>query len=158
MARGFTGTQIFSTVGSTKEQGEPNHCGIIGGASQWFAYQAPTNGTLVITTDGSNFDTVLAVYTGSSLGTLQQVACNDDANATTKQSQVSFTATAGVTYYVQVASFRPSITVMATTGILVLSAGSGPPPAAIALSPTTGRFMLGGRPTEARLLFNDREL
>ena len=46
VARGFIGTQIFSTVGSTKEQGEPNHCDIIGGASQWFAYQAPANGTL----------------------------------------------------------------------------------------------------------------
>ena len=37
-ARGFSGTQVFSTVGATKETGEPNHCGIAGGASEWFAW------------------------------------------------------------------------------------------------------------------------
>ena len=28
-ARGFSGTQIFNTIGATKEIGEPNHCGIL---------------------------------------------------------------------------------------------------------------------------------
>ncbi|HWN96071.1 MAG TPA: immunoglobulin domain-containing protein, partial [Methylomirabilota bacterium] len=61
-AHGYSGTQIFNTLGSTKDPGEPSHCGIPGGASEWYAWQPPTNGTAVIATDGSTFDTVLAVY------------------------------------------------------------------------------------------------
>ena len=104
VARGFIGTQIFSTVGSTKEQGEPNHCDIIGGASQWFAYQAPTNGTLVINTDGSDFDTVLAVYTGpgTDFASLNSVACDNDSGSDGRTSRVSFPAVAATTYYVAV--------------------------------------------------------
>lgn len=49
-------------------------------------------------TFGSNYDTVLSVYTGSR-GALAQVpnACNDDYNGL--QSQVQFSATGGTTYY-----------------------------------------------------------
>ena len=62
--RGYRGTQIFSTVGATKDPGEPNHCGEAGGASAWYAYQPPASGWVKINTDGSDFDTVLAIYTG----------------------------------------------------------------------------------------------
>lgn len=44
VARGYTGTQVFSTYGATSEPGEPVHCGVGGGASQWFAYQAEADG------------------------------------------------------------------------------------------------------------------
>jgi hypothetical protein len=104
VARGFTGTQIFSTVGSSKEQGEPNHCGIIGGASQWFAYESPVNGTLTISTDGSDFDTVLAVYTGTGVNfaSLQPGPCDNDSGLDGKTSRVSFSAEAGTMYYIAV--------------------------------------------------------
>jgi hypothetical protein len=103
-ARGFSGTQIFSTVGATKEAGEPNHCGISGGASEWFAWQSPTNGSAVVTTDGSNFDTLLAVYVGpgDSYATLTNVACDNDSGTNGKTSRVSFSAQAGTIYYIAV--------------------------------------------------------
>ena len=63
-SRGYSVSQVFSTVGATKEPGEPNHCGQAGGASQWFVYTAPTNGTLDVNTAGSTFNTILAIYTG----------------------------------------------------------------------------------------------
>jgi parallel beta-helix repeat protein len=104
LARGFTGTQIFSTVGSTKEIGEPNHCGVIGGASQWFPYQPPANGILTINTDGSSFDTVLAVYTGSGLdfASLRPVACDNNSGTNGRTSRVTFQAVAGTIYYIAV--------------------------------------------------------
>ncbi|MEO8427199.1 MAG: immunoglobulin domain-containing protein, partial [Verrucomicrobiota bacterium] len=104
LARGFTGTQNFSTVGSSKEEGEPLHCGEIGGASQWFSYQAPANGPLTITTDGSDFETVLAVYVGpgTDFASLQLVACDKNSGVDGKTSLVRFSATVGTTYFIAV--------------------------------------------------------
>lgn len=104
LATGFTGAQIFNTFGATKEAGEPDHCGIPGGASQWFAYEAPADGDLTITTDGSDFDTVMAVYTstGSSFADLTEVICDNDAGADGLDSLVTFAVTAGTVYYIAV--------------------------------------------------------
>lgn len=62
---GFTLSQAFSTVGATKEEGEPNHAGQPGGASYWYSYTATNGGTIQFNSAGSTFDTILAVYTGS---------------------------------------------------------------------------------------------
>ena len=104
LATGFTGAQIFNTFGATKEAGEPDHCGVAGGASQWFAYQSPTNGELSISTDGSDFDTVLAVYTstGSSFDDLTEVSCDNDSGNDGQDSTVKFNATEGTIYYIAV--------------------------------------------------------
>ena len=104
LATGFTGAQIFNTFGATKEAGEPDHCGVPGGASQWFAYQSPTNGELSISTDGSDFDTVLAVYTstGSSFEDLTEVSCDNDSGNDGQDSMVKFNATEGTIYYIAV--------------------------------------------------------
>lgn len=103
-SHGYTGTQIFSTVGSSRDPDEPIHCSIPGGASGWFAWQCPTNGTAVITTDASNFDTVLAVYVGpgTSYATLTNIACDNDSGPNGKTSRVTFPARAGVVYYLAV--------------------------------------------------------
>lgn len=61
---GFTLSQSFSTVGATKEEGEPNHAGQPGGASYWYSYTAHGNGTLQFNTSGSAFNTILAIYSG----------------------------------------------------------------------------------------------
>jgi hypothetical protein len=101
--RSYTGTQIFNTYGAVKQPGEPNHCGVAGGASQWFLYEPPDDGTAFINTFGSTFNTVLAVYTGpgDSFATLVEVACNKDAPGTNRSS-VSFPASFGTPYYVVV--------------------------------------------------------
>lgn len=105
-----TVTLTGSSVGAAKETGEPNHAsGEAGGASVWWKWTANTNGSLVVSTDGSNFDTLLGAYTGSTVATLTQVASNDDIepaptsgsdSATrNRRSIVTLRVTAGTTYY-----------------------------------------------------------
>ena len=67
-----------SNVLSTKQAGEPAHAGNAGGASVWFRWTAPADGPVYFDTPGSSFDTLLAVYTGSSLADLKEVAADDD--------------------------------------------------------------------------------
>lgn len=67
----------------------------------WWKITPTTDGDLVVDTFGSDFDTVLGVYTGASVDNLNTIAANDDAGGTL-QSKVTFAATAGTTYYLQV--------------------------------------------------------
>jgi subtilisin family serine protease len=100
-----------SNFGATREGAEPYHCSVLGGASVWWTWTAPTNGVVTISTSGSTFDTVLAVYTGSSYAALSSVDCNDDRIADPSYyvvpqpvltSEVSFSAVAGTTYQIAV--------------------------------------------------------
>ena len=88
---------------ATKEAGEPYHAGNAGGASLWYRWTAPTDGTFAVDTLGSSFDTLLAVYTGSSVSTLTLVDSNDDDPDGGLQSRIDpFDVTAGTTYHVAV--------------------------------------------------------
>jgi hypothetical protein len=88
---------------ATKEPGEPNHGGNAGGRSVWYRWTAPSAGTVTIDTHGSNFDTLLGVYTGTSVSALTTVASNDDDPAGgTATSKVTFAATAGTTYMIAI--------------------------------------------------------
>ncbi|MDB5330308.1 MAG: hypothetical protein JWP03_1459 [Phycisphaerales bacterium] len=102
----LTGTSITTTgsnSGATKETGEPNHGGNAGGHSVWWSWTAPTSGTVTIDTLGSSFDTLLGVYTGTSVSALTTVASNDDRPACgTATSKVTFAVTAGTTYQIAV--------------------------------------------------------
>lgn len=69
--------------------------------SAWWHWTPTISGEAVIDTFRSNFNTNLVVYTGSSLGSLSQVACNNDSSGTT-QSRVVFSATAGTTYRIRI--------------------------------------------------------
>jgi sugar lactone lactonase YvrE len=92
-----------SNIGATKETGEPNHASQPGGHSVWWKWTAPTTAAVTISTDGTNFDTVLGVYTGSTVSSLTAIAFNDDApSRTTLTSLVTFDATGGTTYYIAV--------------------------------------------------------
>jgi hypothetical protein len=73
------GTKYIDTSNATKEAGEPNHAGNAGGKSIWFTFTAPTDGVLNLSTEGSDFDTLLAMYTGRMVSNLTPVASNDDA-------------------------------------------------------------------------------
>jgi PASTA domain len=85
---------------ATKEPGEPNHAGNPGGHSVWYSWTAPYAGRATFNTCYSEFDTLLAVYTGDQLNNLQQVAADD--NGCGDQSRVSFVTAAGVTYRIAV--------------------------------------------------------
>jgi hypothetical protein len=86
---------------ATKEAGEPNHAGNAGGKSVWYKWVAPRNGAALFTTEGSNFDTLLAVYVGTGLGTLSPVASNDDVSPGL-YSAVVFPISQGVEYQIAV--------------------------------------------------------
>lgn len=103
-ARGYTGTHVFSTYGSVSQPGEPHHCDNPGGASQWVGYEAPEDGVLVLDTQGSNFDTILGVYTGSGsdFGSLQPVACDDNSGNDGVTSRVMFDVNGGTIYFIAV--------------------------------------------------------
>jgi len=87
-----------NNAGATLEaaSGEPVIAGTSGGASLWWEWTAPTTGTVNITTAGSAYNTLLAVYTGASLSSLTPVASNASLGA--GASQVNFAAQAGATY------------------------------------------------------------
>jgi len=100
---GYTGSQTFSTTGSGGQNGEPVHCDVVGGHSKWYAYIPPTNGTLHLNTDGSNFDTLLAVYTGCcTFATLTPVDCDNNSGTNGLASSLSFWATSNTVYYIAV--------------------------------------------------------
>ena len=98
--RGASGQATGNNAGASKEPGEPAHAGRSGGASLWWSWTAPASGTVTIDTAGSDFDTLLAVYTGGAVVALTAVASNDDAIGL--QSAVRFTARQGVVYHVAV--------------------------------------------------------
>jgi Domain of unknown function (DUF4214) len=109
---GCSGTVNGTNVGATKETGEPNHLSTTsdpnGGGSRsiWYQWQAPSSGSTTITTAGSTFDTVLGVYTGTSVNALTVVGQSDDNSATDKTSTVTFSSTAGTVYRIAIDGYN----------------------------------------------------
>jgi hypothetical protein len=91
---------VGSNEGATRESGEPDHARS-GGHSVWWKWTAPANQAMHVSTLGSSFDTVMAVYTGTLVSALTPIGANDD-NGNDLSSTVVFAATAGVTYYIAV--------------------------------------------------------
>jgi hypothetical protein len=96
----------FHNIRSTGEPGEP---AIVSGAppnrSAWFTWTAPETGTAVFSTQQTDFDTVLGVYTGASITALAPVAISDDANGTL-QSRVKFPVVSGAVYRIAVDGYH----------------------------------------------------
>ena len=92
------------TRAATVEPDEPSpNCAFDGvGHSVWYRVTPSSAGTLRISTAGSTYDTVAAVYSGPSLAFLSQRGCNDNAPGGGRTSVVTVTVTAGETLYVQV--------------------------------------------------------
>jgi len=98
---GVSGNSSGLSTLASKELNEPNHADNNGGASVWWKWVAPANGQLSLATSGSFFDTLLAVYTGTSVDALSPVASsdNDIANGT---SLLFLQAVAGQEYQIAV--------------------------------------------------------
>ena len=110
----LNGTNIIvvgSNTNATKEPGEPGHAGNSGGKSVWWTWTAPTNGDLVINTDGSDFDTLLGVYTGSTVSSLSLVASNDDHGLMLGPSRVRFQAISGAHYQIAVDGLNDGVNI-----------------------------------------------
>jgi hypothetical protein len=96
-----TGNNFNATV----EPGEQN----VGpaGATVWWYVQAPASGTMMINTYGSDFDTMLHIYSGYQNGfpNLVLEAQNDDAGGTL-QSEVAFPVVANEFYEIRVGGYN----------------------------------------------------
>jgi len=93
-----------STVVAAVEDDEPTGACAPIGSTVWYSFTAGDLGSLVASTHGSGFDTVLAVYTGSAVDDLALVACNDDLG-TGLQSMASFVTEPGETYHIQIGGY-----------------------------------------------------
>ncbi len=79
----------------------------------WYRFTPTVSERMLVSTRGSTYDTILALWTGSQ-GSLTNQACNDNFNG--DQSEVQLDASAGTTYFIEVAS-----SASVSAGKLVLS-------------------------------------
>ena len=117
-----TPLQLGDTSAASRQAGEPpSPCGSGQGGTAWYAF-TPTE-TASITADVP-YNGILTAYTGSSVGSLDEVGCQG------WYGHVTFRATAGQTYYFQVARVYGQDPVQFTLEL-------APPPVAwISLSPS----------------------
>jgi hypothetical protein len=96
-----------TTIGATREAGDP----ALGSNSVWWSWTPTHSGPVILTTTGSEFDTTLAVYTGTALANLSLVASNDTAYIwggtngpqSDPASRLRLEAVAGRSYKIEVA-------------------------------------------------------
>jgi len=108
---GLPFTESLDTTGATQDVTDPDGLGPcdghflnIGNNTVWYQYTPPSNSFLHIDTLGSDYDTYLAVWTGTE-GNLSLVDCDDD-TTNTFQSEMVINATGGTTYYIEVAEYN----------------------------------------------------
>lgn len=143
---GLSGQVMLSNVGATREDREPVHDNQPGGPSIWFSYDPPIEGTLIIDTIGSDFDTLLAIYrlrdrpgdpiTG---GDLQEVGSDDDGGGDLT-SEVSIGPSTSQRYRIAVDGFQGA------EGNVVLNwryADIPPNPAPVPPTTPVGQLVLG---------------
>jgi len=122
--------------------------------SVWFRWEAPSTEPVAIDTCHSEFATTLAVFTGSTLGSLEKVGedSNTDGRYCSVATGVAFRATAGIVYSIMVAgnSFHfPEAPAPATEGPFELRLAAIPKPANDDFShpipiETSSTFWVGG--------------
>ena len=116
---GASGSIIGTTIGMTAETGEPATIGGSTITSDWFSWTAPSTGLVVMgtcnptTNTNTQTDTVLAIYVGAAVNALgAAVVSNDDGCVSTVNpnygSVLSFNATAGTVYRIQVDTYGTS--------------------------------------------------
>jgi hypothetical protein len=112
---GLHGKVRGNNTSATAEVGEPKHAGAGPFNSLWINWTAPSNGIALFHTRGSEFDTVLAVYTGSTVASLTEVASDDEFGGF-HTSYVLFNMQAEIQYRIAMASLSTN-----QTGDLVLN-------------------------------------
>ena len=144
----FFGTILLSAAGeavtgttnyATPDTANLPTCGLSEGSPDVWYYFTPTcNANYTVSTNNSNFDTVLTVYAGN-LFSPQFVGCNDDCNPTDRNSCLSFGVTANQNYFIRVGGYNgnagvfnlnlsgPSIANDTCAGALEVTPGDGVP-------------------------------
>lgn len=98
---GSSGSTVGTNLLATKEADEPIIAGNIGGQSLWWKWTAPQSGQLSLNTNGSIFDTLLGVYTGTQINGLNLVASKDNSGSLiSPQADLVLNVTAGTEYQI----------------------------------------------------------
>jgi alpha-tubulin suppressor-like RCC1 family protein len=130
---GSSNTVTGSNEFATNEPGEPDLANNPGSHLVWWTWTAPANGLVTVSTPGSSFDTLLAVYTGSTVANLTLVASDDD-DSSSLAGLVTFIGAAGTNYQIAVDGYDGAI------GTIVLTVSQslpGPPIIAVPLQNQT---------------------
>lgn len=99
---GNAGMASAVSTDATRESGEPIHALNRGGASVWYKYVAPGNGVLALSTISSDYNTLLAVYTGTTFSNLKVIAAIDDDAPDVGYGTVTIATQLNTTYYIAV--------------------------------------------------------
>lgn len=109
------GETEFTNIGATGIA--LSSCGFEDDTDVWFTYEASCDGVVMISTCGSGFDTILALYDACDGS---EVDCNDDACGL--QSQLFVETTAGTVYWIRIAGYEGAV----GNGLLTISCSAPP--------------------------------
>ena len=138
-----------SNIGGSLEAGEVNP-GNMGGASVWHEWTAPASGWVTVhtvtSTTANQLDTVVAIFTGSTLGGLTMLGYNDESRAQEDfldypesfgPSRLSFFAASGTSYKIAVHGYASPGEDPATGSFeLHIAPATAPPAQVLAVSLT----------------------
>jgi len=141
---GESGNLVGTTTNALPELDEPDHANNPFSASTvWYRWIAPRTGWFTFDTlRGSNFDTLLAIYSGTNLAELTDLGSNDNYQGI--RSRASFGAVANDTYRIVVAGKSEDINAATinsfSMGVFGLAWYPTPPPGytGAQFSPTSG--------------------
>jgi hypothetical protein len=156
-----SGLGTTNNLAATAEAAEPKHATKRGGRSLWMTWRAPANGVATFETVGSSFDTLLAVYTGTSLANLLEVASDEDSGGFLT-SRLQFNALAGTDYHLALDGFAGASGVVVLAWNLETTAPPLPlltrqPASALAVEGAAVQFAVAAEPADLayQWLFND---
>ena len=102
---GASGRTSGTTIDATSQSGEPLvRFKAAATNTIWWVWTAPSSSTFTFCTTNTTFDTVMGIYSGSSLSGLATVVQNDDGGPHLT-SICTFDAVAGATYYIAVSGY-----------------------------------------------------
>ena len=131
-----------SNIGATHESGEPFHAGQSSTPhTVWWSWTAPVTGSYAVSTVGSDFDTVLAVYLGASLTNLTSLGAADDDAGGNGAELFIFRAIVGETFHIVVDGSFGAV------GNIILSIQPG----GQAIGPWEAKALAGGQIGSAEL-------
>ena len=114
---------VFNTASAGSPADPTNICSSPFGKGVWFSFRAPRDGVLTLNTCGSDFDTVIGIYTGT-CGALTDYSCADDNGPACPgaQASISLPVTENTTFYILVGGYDGA------SGNLQFTASISPPP------------------------------
>lgn len=102
---GFSDTFNTALTTSGRQSGEPSGCSSMG-HTVWYRYTVNATRRVTFDTFASEFDSQVAVWRGTSLAGLTLVGCADDTDEPDGDGSLSWTASPGRVYYIQVGGYQ----------------------------------------------------